>query len=110
MGVPYNAKVTVHAGHDGCGWCAKDYEDWLQKGIEQAGADFYDGQPTGSYGMGGSIPFLAELERMYPTTQIVGMGLIGPKSNAHAPDECINLAYAKRLTCSLSHIIAAVGK
>lgn len=108
--VPYNAKVTLHDGHFGHGWCAKDYEPWLQAGIEAAGADFYDGKPTGSYGMGGSIPFLAELEKMYPETQIVALGLIGPKANAHGPDECINLAYAKRLTCSLSHIIGAVGQ
>jgi acetylornithine deacetylase/succinyl-diaminopimelate desuccinylase-like protein len=59
--------------------------------------------------MGGSIPFLAELEKMYPATQIVALGLIGPKANAHAPDECINLAYAKKLTCSVSHIIASIG-
>jgi len=107
--VPYNAKVTLGGGHGGYGWCAKDYEAWLDEGIKQAGADFFEGKPTGSYGMGGSIPFLAELEKMYPATQIVAMGLLGPFANAHAPDECINLAYAKKLTCSLSHIIACAG-
>jgi len=66
--VPYNAKVTVHGGHDGTGWCKKEYEGWLDSAIKQAGADFYDGKPTASYGMGGSIPFLAQLESMYPTT------------------------------------------
>ena len=59
--------------------------------------------------MGGSIPLLSELEKMYPNAQILALGLIGPKANAHAPNECINLAYAKRLTGSLSHLIAAVG-
>lgn len=57
--VPYNAKVTVHGNHKGHGWCAKDYDEGLDAAIKQAGADFYDGQPTGTYGMGGSIPFLA---------------------------------------------------
>lgn len=108
--VPYNAKVSVSGGHEGHGWCQKDYDEWLTAGIKQAGADFFDGKATGSYGMGGSIPFLALLEQIYPTTMIVGMGLIGPNSNAHAPDESINLPYAKKLTCSLSHIIAAIGK
>ena len=107
--VPYNAKVTVSGGHEGYGWSAKEYEGWLQAGIEKAGAEFFDGKKTGSYGMGGSIPFLAELEKMYPQTQIVALGLIGPQANAHAPDECINLTYAKKLTCSLSHILATVG-
>lgn len=76
--VPYNAKVTIQGGHDGYGWCSKEYEPWLDQGIAQAGADFFDGKKTGAYGMGGSIPFLAELEKMYPKTQIVALGLIGP--------------------------------
>lgn len=59
--------------------------------------------------MGGSIPFLAELGKMYPECQIVALGLIGPKTNAHAADEAINLPYAKKLTCSLSHIIGSIG-
>jgi len=59
--------------------------------------------------MGGSIPFLAQLESMYPSTQIIGLGVIGPKANAHAPDECINLTYVKKLTCSVSHILGCIG-
>jgi len=107
--VPYNAKVTLKGGHAGAGWCMKDLKPWLMDSIKQAGADFYDGKPSGSYGMGGSIPFLSELEKMYPETQIVAFGLLGPNSNAHGPNEMLNLTYAKKLTCALSHVIAAVG-
>ena len=87
----------------------KDPKPWLRSAIEEAGRDFFDGKDGSSYGMGGSIPLLAELEKMYPNAQIIGLGLIGPKANAHAPNECINLAYAKRLTGSLSHLLGAVG-
>jgi len=59
--VPYNAKVTIAGGHAGAGWCMKVLSDKLDKAIKEAGADFYDGKETGSYGMGGSIPFLSEL-------------------------------------------------
>jgi len=59
--------------------------------------------------MGGSIPFLSELEKMYPETQIVAFGLLGPNSNAHGPNEMLNLTYAKKLRCALSHVIASVG-
>ena len=89
--VPYNAKVTAVGGHAGSGWCMKELRPWLDAALKQAGKDFFDGKPTGSYGMGGSIPFLAELESMYPETQIVALGLIGPQANAHAPNESINL-------------------
>jgi acetylornithine deacetylase/succinyl-diaminopimelate desuccinylase-like protein len=107
--VPYNAKVTVKGGHAGQGWCMKDQPAWLSSCIKKAGSDFFDGKDAGTYGMGGSIPFLAELDRMYPNTFILALGLIGPKANAHAPNECINLTYAKKLTKALSHLIAEVG-
>ena len=107
--VPYGAKVTVDGGHSGSGWCMKDNPQWLTSVIKKAGSDFFEGRDTGTYGMGGSIPFLSELDKMYPTAVIMALGLIGPKANAHAPNECINLPYAKRLTKALSHLIAEVG-
>ena len=107
--VPYGAKVTAKGGHMGKGWCMKDMEPWLNGCIKKAGAEFFDGNDTGTYGMGGSIPFLSELDRMYPNTFILALGLIGPKANAHAPNECINLTYAKKLTKALSHLIAEVA-
>ena len=107
--VPHNAKVTVKGGHAGQGWCMKEQSPALKAIMQKAGGDFFDGKPTGSYGMGGSIPFLAELGKMYPSTVIMALGLIGPGANAHGPDECINLPYAKGLTKALSHLIAEVN-
>jgi len=107
--VPYNAKVTLAGGHAGSGWCMKVLSPHLDKNIRDAGAAFFDGKPTGSYGMGGSIPFLSELGTMYPDTEIVAFGLLGPDSNAHGPNEMLHLDYAKRLTCSLAHIIQSVA-
>lgn len=107
--VPHGAKVTVRRGGFGTGWCRKEYQEWLDKALKDAGAEFYDGKEAATYGMGGSIPFLAELEKMYPTCQIVALGLIGPQTNAHAADEAMNLPYAKKLTCSVSHILGKIG-
>lgn len=107
--VPYNAKVTLKGGHAGAGWCMKELQPWLDGAIKQAGSDFY-GKPAGSYGMGGSIPFLSELEKMYPATQIVALGVLGPGSNAHGPNEMIDLAYTQKLTCALAHILPAAAQ
>lgn len=107
---PYGAKITIKGGHAGSGWCMKELSPWLDKAIKEAGATFYDGKPTGSYGMGGSIPFLSELEKMFPETQIVAFGVLGPNANAHGPNEMIHLPYTKKLTCSLAHVIAAVAQ
>jgi len=106
---PYGAKITVSGGHCGAGWCMKELSPKLDKAIRAAGAEFYDGKPAGSYGMGGSIPFLSELEKMFPDTQIVAFGVLGPNANAHGPNEMIHLPYAKKLTCSLAHVIASVA-
>jgi len=108
--VPYNAKVTCTSQGKGQGWCMGELSPWLTEGIMDAGAAFWNGKKAGSYGMGGSIPFLAELEKMYPVCQIIAFGLIGPQTNAHAPNECINLPFAKKLTCALSHVMGTVGQ
>ena len=63
---PYGAVVTAKGGHNGQGWCMKGMAPWFEASLKKAGKDFFDGQDTGTYGMGGSIPFLAELDKMYP--------------------------------------------
>jgi len=64
--VPYNCRVTISNEHAGQGWCMKDPSKWMKDAIDQSGKDFYDGKEGSSYGMGGSIPLLAELGKMYP--------------------------------------------
>ena len=96
-------------GHAGSGWCMKDLSPWLMKSIQDSGDMFY-GKPTKSYAMGGSIPFLSELEKKYPSLQIVAFGVLGPNANAHGPNEMIHLPFTKKLTCSLSHILQSVAE
>merc|ERR1711908_64299 len=85
--VPYNAKVTLSSGHAGNGWCKPAaYVDWLENSLQEAGKMYYC-KPTSSYGMGGSIPFLSELGKKFPNTEIVTLGLCGPNSNIHGPNE-----------------------
>ena len=83
----------------------KVLEGWLSDSIQSAAQSFFD-KPAGSYGDGGSIPFLMELGNKYPETQIIALGVGGPYSNMHAPNEMLELTYVKKLTCSLAHILA----
>jgi len=59
---PYNAKITLEGGHTGSGWCQKQIDEQLSKSLAESSALFYDGKPAASYGEGGAIPFLKELE------------------------------------------------
>jgi acetylornithine deacetylase/succinyl-diaminopimelate desuccinylase-like protein len=106
---PYGAKITIEGDHAGSGWCQKDLDEHLTSTLDTA-CHSYFGSPCASYGMGFAIPFLKELETIYPKTQIVAMGLLGPDSNAHAPNEGINLEYAKKLTCVLGHLVSSFDK
>ena len=107
--VPYNAKVTLKGGHAGSGWCQKTLEKWLESALEGAATKYFDGKSLGSFGEGGSIPFLGELEKKFPETQIVAMGVVGPGSNIHGPNEKINLVYARKLVKVLAHAISQCG-
>ena len=62
---PYNAKITLHGGHTGSGWCQKILDPWLNEAIKESGKQFF-GKEGGSYGEGGSIPFLKELDKKFP--------------------------------------------
>ena len=108
--IPHHAKVTLQGGHAGSGWCMKKLDPWLDQAFDYAAKKYFDGLPYGSFGEGGSIPFLKELERKYPEAQIVALGVLTSESNAHGPNENINLLYAKKLTKCLAHIIAESGK
>jgi hypothetical protein len=49
------------------------------------------------------------LQKMFPEADVLVIGCLGPKSNAHCPDESLDLAYFKRFLAGLSHIVACHG-
>ena len=57
-------------------------------------------------GMGGTIPFMKMLGDAYPNVQFLVTGVLGPKSNAHGPNEFLEIATGKRITASVAQILA----
>ena len=45
------------------------------------------GKPAAYMGEGGTIPFMGMLGEKFPQAQILVTGVLGPKSNAHGPNE-----------------------
>ena len=43
----------------------------------------------------------------FPKAQMMVCGVLGPKSNAHGPNEFLHLDYGTRLTASVAEVIAA---
>jgi len=58
-------------------------------------------------GEGGTIPFMAMLGEQFPQAQFVITGVLGPESNAHGPNEFLDLPTAERVTASMAHVLAA---
>jgi acetylornithine deacetylase/succinyl-diaminopimelate desuccinylase-like protein len=108
---PYNAKVTFHpdgrAGALGAtGWNAPELSTWLEDALNAASLAHY-GAPVGYVGQGGTIPLMSMLQQGFPKAQMMVCGVLGPKSNAHGPNEFLHVPYAKKLTAAVAQVIAA---
>ncbi|HEX8581638.1 MAG TPA: peptidase M20, partial [Acidimicrobiales bacterium] len=65
------------------------------------------GQPARSIGEGGTIPFIGMLASRFPEAQFVITGVLGPGSNAHGPNEFLDVPTGKRVTQAVASILAA---
>ena len=57
-------------------------------------------------GMGGTIPFLKMLGDRFPHAQFMVTGVLGPHSNAHGPNEFLDIETGKRVTACVAHVLA----
>lgn len=108
---PYNARVTFvpdgRAGaHGATGWNCPDIAPWLMQALNQASLDQFEA-PVGFIGQGGTIPLMRLLQQGFPQAQMMVCGVLGPKSNAHGPNEFLHVPYAQRLTAAVAQVIAA---
>jgi acetylornithine deacetylase/succinyl-diaminopimelate desuccinylase-like protein len=103
---PYNARVTFRADGQASGWNAPALAPWLENAMSQASQAHF-GAPLGYMGQGGTIPLMSMLARSFPAAQMMVCGVLGPKSNAHGPNEFLHLGYGKKLTAAVAQVIAA---
>jgi acetylornithine deacetylase/succinyl-diaminopimelate desuccinylase-like protein len=108
---PYNAKVTFHpdgrAGALGAtGWNAPELAPWLEQALNRASTAHF-GAPLGYVGQGGTIPLMSMLQKGFPQAQMMVCGVLGPKSNAHGPNEFLHVPYGKKLTAAVAQVITA---
>jgi acetylornithine deacetylase/succinyl-diaminopimelate desuccinylase-like protein len=110
---PYNARVTFAAdGRAGAmgatGWNAPSLSPWLEDALNSASQAHY-GAPCGYIGQGGTIPLMSLLQQSFPAAQMMVCGVLGPKSNAHGPNEFLHVPYGKKLTAAVAQVMAACG-
>jgi acetylornithine deacetylase/succinyl-diaminopimelate desuccinylase-like protein len=102
---PYNAIVNFTPDQEASGWHAPLLADWLHEASQAASLAFY-GKPVAYIGEGGSIPFMGMLGERYPEAQFLIVGVLGPHSNAHGPNEFLHIPMAKKLTGCVASVIA----
>lgn len=102
---PFGACVTVTDQHAGPGWNAPAFAPWLENALDVASVEYF-GRPSRSFGEGGTIPFMGMLGKMLPDAQFVITGVLGPGSNAHGPNEFLDLSCARKITGCLARILA----
>ena len=103
---PNDAVVSVEIGESAPGWNATETADWLAAALDEASQAHF-GSPARYWGLGGSIPFMAMLGDQYPDAQFVITGVLGPESNAHGPNEFLDLPTARRVSACVAHVIDA---
>ena len=104
---PYGAKVTYKHVSASSGWNAPESAPWLLRAVDAASNAVF-GHDAGWIGEGGSIPFMNMLGAKFPHAQFMITGVLGPKSNAHGPNEFLHVPYVKRLTTAVADIITRV--
>ena len=102
---PYNAEVSF-AGGGSSGWNAPAFAPWLSVALDAASMHYF-GKPAAYMGEGGTIPFMGMLGEKFPHAQMLVTGVLGPKSNAHGPNEFLHIAYAKKVTAATALVISA---
>lgn len=101
---PYNAKVCFEPDVAGSGCATPELKPWLFNSLNEGSLAAF-GKAFASQGMGGSIPFIAMLLKQFPAAQFVVTGVLGPKSNAHGPNEFLHVPFAKGVTLCVARLI-----
>ena len=104
---PYQARVTWESASGANGWNAPPTVPWFEDALNAASQAHF-GAPCGHIGQGGTIPLMGLLSKGFPKAQMMVCGVLGPKSNAHGPNEFLHVPYAKKLTAAVAQVIASM--
>ncbi len=104
---PYQARVSFNPDWGATGWDAPPTAAWLARAVDDASRLAF-GHDAAWMGEGGTIPFMNMLGAKFPRAQFLITGVLGPKSNAHGPNEFLHIPYVKRLTLAVASIVTQV--
>jgi acetylornithine deacetylase/succinyl-diaminopimelate desuccinylase-like protein len=91
---PFGAQVEISDVDMGSPFLV-DTSGWAVTAVKEAMRDAWGHEPVEA-GVGGSIPFIADLARVFPEAQILVTGVEDPHTRAHSPNESLHLGVFRR--------------
>ena len=101
---PFGVEVKLRGLEGASGWVAPPMSAAFSEIIEQASQIAFE-QPAQFVGEGASIPFMGMLGERFPKAQFLITGVLGPRTNAHGPNEFLPIPMVKKLTHALAIIL-----
>ncbi len=107
--VPWGAQLEVTFESDG--WpCVIDATGPVYDAARAAFAAAWDGAAPVDMGVGGSIPFIATFQELFPQAAILVTGVEDPHSGAHGPDESLHLGEFERVCVAEALLLKNVAE
>ena len=106
---PWGAQVTVTLEHDGDP-CVIDASGPMFDAARSAFQSAWDGTAPVDIGIGGSIPFIATFQEMFPQAAILVTGVEDPHARAHGPNESLHLGEFARVCLAEALLLANVAR
>jgi acetylornithine deacetylase/succinyl-diaminopimelate desuccinylase-like protein len=85
-----------------------DTSGWAAIEVKKAMRDAWGNEPVEA-GIGGSIPFIADLVREFPQAQILVTGVEDPDTRAHSPNESLHLGVFRRAILTEALLLARLN-
>ncbi|MET4705366.1 dipeptidase [Frigoribacterium sp. UYMn621] len=105
---PFGAHIEIDDVDTGNGFLV-DTSGWAVTEAKTSMTDAW-GVEAVETGIGGSIPFIADLVEMFPAAQILVTGVEDPDSRAHSPNESLHLGVFQRAILTEAVLLARLNE
>jgi acetylornithine deacetylase/succinyl-diaminopimelate desuccinylase-like protein len=107
--VPWGAQITITLESDGAP-CVIDATGPKYDAARAAFRTAWDGVDPVDIGVGGSIPFIATFQEMFPNAAILVTGVEDPHAGAHGPNESLHLGEFARVCLAEALLLKYVAE
>ncbi len=105
--VPFGAELSISVEETGSSYIA-DLDSGPAQLLKDALASAY-GTEVVATGLGASIPFIADFERVFPDAKILITGVEDPATAAHSPNESQSISTLRNATLAQAKLLLALA-